>query len=65
LRITPKKIPLDYIPSIVQALFDVGDQLLPPEDKPCGMFDFGNDVKIGRIVWQLYAGLTSQNDLSC
>jgi len=50
---TEKEIPLDYIPSIVQALFDVGDQLLPPEDKPCGMFDFGNDVKIGRIVWQL------------
>ena len=46
-------IPLDCIPSVVQSLFDVGDQLLPPEDEPCGMFDFGNDVRIGHIIWQL------------
>lgn len=50
---TETEIPLDCIPSIVQALFDVGDQLLRPEDEPCGMFDFGNDIKIGRIIWQL------------
>jgi predicted KAP-like P-loop ATPase len=50
---TENEIPLDCIPSIVQALFDVGDQLLRPEDEPWGMFDFGNDVKIGRIIWQL------------
>jgi len=50
---TEKEIPLDYIPSIVQAFFDVGDQLLRPEDEPCGMFDFENDVRIGRIIWQL------------
>ena len=50
---TESEIPLDCIPSIVQALFDVGDQLLRPEDEPWGMFDFGNDVRIGRIIWQL------------
>jgi predicted KAP-like P-loop ATPase len=50
---TENEIPLDCIPSIVQALFDVGDQLLRPEDEPWGMFDFGNDVRIGRIIWQL------------
>ncbi len=50
---TEKEIPLDCIPSIVQAFFDVGDQLLRPEDEACGMFDFGNDVRIGRIIWQL------------
>lgn len=50
---TETEIPLECIPSIVQALFDVGDQLLRPEDEPCGMFDFGNDIKIGRIIWQL------------
>ncbi len=47
------EISVDCIPSIVQAFFDVGDRLLPPEDKPSGMFDFGNDVRIGRIVGQL------------
>lgn len=50
---TEKEIPLDDISSIIQALFDVGDRLLRPEDEPSGMFDFGNDVRIERIVWQL------------
>ena len=50
---TETEIPLDCIPSIVQALFDVGDQLLRPEDEPSGMFDFGNDIRIGRIIHQL------------
>ena len=48
-----KEIPASCISSIVQALFDVGDRLLPPEDEPCSMFDFGNDIKIRRIIWQL------------
>ncbi len=50
---TEKEIPLDCIPSIVQALFNVGDQLLPPEDEPWGIFDFGNDTRIERITGQL------------
>ena len=48
-----EEIPLNCIPSIVQALFDVGDQLLRPEDEACGMFDFGNDIRIERIIWQV------------
>jgi predicted KAP-like P-loop ATPase len=50
---TATEIPGDDISSIVQALFDVGDRLLRPEDEPYGMFDFGNDVRIDRIIWQL------------
>jgi predicted KAP-like P-loop ATPase len=50
---TEKEIPLDCIPSIVQALFDVGDRLLCPEDEPSGIFDFGNDIRIDRIIYQL------------
>lgn len=46
-------IPKDCISSIVQAFFDVGDQLLRPEDESYGMFDFGNDIRIGRIIEQL------------
>lgn len=48
-----KEIPTNCIPSIVKALFDVGDQLLPPEDEPHGMFDFGNDIRIERLISQL------------
>ena len=48
-----KEIPTDCIPSIVKALFDVGDQLLPPEDEPQGIFDFGNDIRIERLISRL------------
>jgi len=54
---TKKEIPQDCIPSILQALFDVGDQLLRPEDELRGMFGFGNDIRIGRIIWQLLSRL--------
>ncbi len=50
---TATEIAPDDISSIVQALFDVGDQLLLPSDEPRTIFDFGNDVIISRIIWQL------------
>lgn len=50
---TESEIPSDAISSVVQALFDVGDQLWRPEDERSGMFEFGNEVRIGRIIWQL------------
>lgn len=50
---TTEDIPSESIPSIVQAFFDVGDRLLCPEDQNRGMFDFGNDMRIGRILYQL------------
>jgi|ERR671933_316215 predicted KAP-like P-loop ATPase len=55
-----KEIPTDCIPSIVKALFDVGDQLLPPEDEPHGMFDFGNDIRIERLISQLLHRIDEQ-----
>ena len=57
---TEKEIPANCIPSIVKALFDVGDQLLPPEDEPQGMFDFGNDIRIERLISQLLHRLEEQ-----
>lgn len=57
---TEQEIPANSIPSIVQALFNVGDQLLCPEDEPQGMFDFGNDIRIGRIIAQLLYRLDEQ-----
>ncbi len=50
---TQQEISVNYIPSVVQAFFDVGDHLLHTEDEAYGMFDFGNDIRIGRIVSQL------------
>lgn len=38
---------------MIQALLDVGDQLLRPEDDRRGLFGFGNDIRIGRIIRQL------------
>ncbi|MEG4589516.1 P-loop NTPase fold protein [Microcoleus sp. MOSTC5] len=55
-----KEIPTDCIPSIVKALFDVGDQLLPPEDEPQGMFDFGNDMRIERLISRLLRRIDEQ-----
>lgn len=50
---TAEEIPEACIHSIVEALFDVGDLLLLPEDEGYSMFSFGNDVNIGRIIYQL------------
>lgn len=45
-----EEIPTDCIGSIVFALFDVGEQLLRPEDQPHTMFDVGNEIIISRII---------------
>jgi predicted KAP-like P-loop ATPase len=50
---TSSEIRSDSIPSIVQALLNVGDTLLIVDDERQGMFDFGNRMRIGRIIWQL------------
>ena len=50
---TGADIPTDHIPAVIEALLDVGDQLLRPEDQRRGMFDFRNDIRIGRVLWQL------------
>lgn len=50
---TQEDIPEERIPVILQTLFNVGDELLVPEDEGHGMFSWGNDVRIGRIMFQL------------
>jgi predicted KAP-like P-loop ATPase len=50
---TAQDIPQAHIPFVIQALLDVGDQLLRPEDDRRGFFEFRNDIRIGRIIWQL------------
>lgn len=47
-----KDIPDAHIPTIIQALFDVGDALIDPADER-GMFDFGNVSRASRPVYHL------------
>ncbi len=50
---TEQEIPEENIAAVVQALFRVGDKLLRPEDEPRNILDFGNDLRIGRVIRQL------------
>lgn len=59
---TEQEIPKDHIKNILQSLFDVGDQLLVPEDKARGLFEFGNEVHIGRIMFQLLKHSDTQQE---
>ncbi|EKE73776.1 KAP family P-loop NTPase fold protein [Oceanibaculum indicum] len=45
-------IPDAHIPTVVQALLNMGDGLIDPADER-GMFDFGNVIRISRLVYHL------------
>lgn len=59
---TEKDIPEEYIPEILRALFNVGDELLVPEDEGRGLFGWGNDTRIGRIMFQLLKRYKTQEE---
>ncbi|MFH1595491.1 MAG: P-loop NTPase fold protein [Pseudomonadota bacterium] len=46
-----KEIAPEFIPSILLSLFDVGDQLIRPEDE--GILLTSNDQRLAKIIWQL------------
>lgn len=55
---TLNEIPTDCIPSILEAFFDVGEELLRSDDEPhTTMFDFGNEITIHRIILRLLCRL--------
>ncbi len=55
---TLNEIPTDCIPSILEAFFDVGEELLRSDDEPhTTMFDFGNEIRIHRIILRLLCRL--------
>lgn len=53
-----KDIPDAHIPTVIQALFDVGDALIDPADER-GMFDFGNVSRAARPVYHLLKRLSA------
>jgi predicted KAP-like P-loop ATPase len=59
---TQKDIPKQRIPVILQALFNVGDELLVPEDESRGLFGWSNDIRIGRIMFQLLKRFETQEE---
>lgn len=46
-------IPKGKIKNALSVFYDIGDKLLVPEDESTGLFSFGNDIRIGRIMHQL------------
>lgn len=51
---TEQEIPVNYIPSVVEALFDVSEQLsLCQDDESNGILDFGDEVIISRFILRL------------
>ncbi len=47
-----KDVPGVHVPAAIEALLDVGDELLDPSDER-GMFDVGNDTRVARPVFHL------------
>jgi predicted KAP-like P-loop ATPase len=58
---TEADIPNEHIEAILRAIFKVGDQLFLEKDKK-GMFDFGNDMRLLRISYQLLERLPTQQE---
>ena len=56
-----EEISLDCIPSILQALFEVGDQLWRLKDQQRAFLNLGNDAQIEWLTWQLLERLDKQN----
>jgi predicted KAP-like P-loop ATPase len=50
---TEDGIPEGNISTILDVFFDVGDRLLKEEDEGRGLLSFGNDARIGRIIFKL------------
>ncbi len=51
--LTQEGIPNARIPVFVSALLEVGDELLVPQDENRGMFDFGNESRVARLIYHL------------
>ena len=59
---TEKYILEEHIPEVLQAIFNVGDELLLPADEGRSLFSWGNDTRINRIAFQLIKRYESQEE---
>lgn len=59
---TDKDIPKEQIPTVLQALFHIGDKLLLEADEGRGLFGLGNNIRIGRLMFQLIRRYDSQEE---
>ena len=50
-------IPEQAVPGAIQAIFDVGDKLMSVPEPRHGMLDFGNEARVGRVLWRLFKRL--------
>lgn len=55
-----EQIPVDAIPSVIQALLEVGDNLLVPEDESRGFLEDSNEIRILRIILHLLPRLAEE-----
>ncbi|MFZ2053358.1 MAG: hypothetical protein WAU81_04095, partial [Candidatus Aminicenantales bacterium] len=59
---TEEDIPVEHISNILTAFFNIGDELLVPEDEPRGIFSWGNRTRIGRIMNKLLKRYKSEEE---
>ena len=55
------EIPLDYIPVVIETFFDMGDEFIIPEDEGGDFLSWRNDIRMGRIIWQLLQRYNDKN----
>ena len=55
------EISQDNISVIIEVFFKIGDELIIPEDENKGLLNFGNDLRITRIIWQLLQRYNDKN----
>ena len=55
------EIPQDYISTIIETFFDMGDEFIIPEDESKGFLSLGNDIRMERIIWQLLQRYNEKN----
>ena len=58
---TEKTIPEKNVKPILLALFDVGDELQAAEPERRKMYDYGAEIQIGRIVYQLLRRISEED----
>lgn len=49
----PEELDASHVEPVMSALMHIGDELLVPTDRIRGEFDFGNESRVGRVMYHL------------